>query len=69
MTALFGGKSVEELLAIFEQMMDNCLAVSGAIEHAQNVRDFTEWLAVIVTRENLKVQSTSYQPQLGVFGR
>ena len=37
MTPLFDGKSDAELLAIFEPMMDNCLAGSSAIDHAQHV--------------------------------
>ena len=49
MTPLFDGKSVAELLAIFEPMMDNCLAGSKAIDHAQHVRDFIDRLAAIVT--------------------
>ena len=69
MAPLFDGKSDAELLAIFEPMMDNCLAGSSAIDHAQHVRDFTDRLAAIVTRENLEAQCASYQPQLGVFGR
>ena len=69
MTPFFDGKSDAELLAIFEPMMDNCLAGSSAIDHAQHVRDFTDRLAAIVTRENLEAQCASYQPQLGVFGR
>ena len=52
MTPLFDGKSDAELLAIFEPMMDNCLAGSSAIDHAQHVRDFTERLAAIVTRKS-----------------
>ena len=69
MTPFFDGKSDAELLAIFEPMMDNCIAGSSAIDHAQHVRDFTDRLAAIVTRENLEAQCASYQPQLGVFGR
>ena len=69
MAPLFDGKSDAELLAIFEPMMDNCLAGSSAIDHAQHVRDFTDRLAAIVTRENLEAQCASYQPQLGVIGR
>ena len=62
------GKSDVELLAIFEPMMENCLSGSSAIDDAQHVRDFTERLAAILTRENLEVQCASYRPQLGVFG-
>ena len=69
MTPLFDGRSDAELLAIFEPMMNNCLAGSSAIDHAQHARDLADRLATIVTCENLEVHCASYQPQLGVFGR
>lgn len=69
MTALFTESSDEELLAIFKPMMDDCLTGANEIDHARHVRDFTERLSKIVTRENLEAQCASYQPRLGTFGR
>ena len=69
MPAFFSDRSDEELLAIFEPMMDICLAGSNEIDHEKHVRDFTERLRAIVTRENLEAQCADYQPRLGTFGR
>ena len=68
-TDFFANKSDAALLALFEPVMENCLAGSNEIDHARHVRDFTERLRAIVTRENLEAQCASYQPRLGHFGR
>ena len=57
MPAFFSDRSDEELLAIFEPMMDICLAGSNEIDHEKHVRDFTERLRAIVTRENLEAHA------------
>jgi len=69
MTDVLAGRSDDDLLAIFDPMMDNCLAGSNGIDHARHVRDFTERLRRIVTRESLEAQCADYQPRLGYFGR
>ena len=69
MKVLFDDRSDEELLAIFEPMMENCLAGSNEIDHAVHVRDFTARMRAIVTHENLEAQCADYQPRLGRFGR
>lgn len=69
MTDIFAEKSDAALLAIFDPMMDYCLAGSNEIDHEKHVRDFTERLRAIVTCENLEAQCASYQPRLGHFGR
>ena len=69
MNSFFTDTSDEELLAIIEPMMDNCLMGSNEIDHARHVRDFTERLRNIVTRENLEAQCASYQPRLGTIGQ
>ena len=69
MTVLFDDRSDDELLLIFEPMMENSLAGSNEIDHARHVRDFTDRLRNIVTRENLESQCADYQPRLGRFGQ
>ena len=69
MTDMFADKSDEALLAIFDPLMDHCLAGSNEIDHEKHVRDFTDRLRAIVTRENLEAQCASYQSRLGHFGR
>ena len=56
-----------EILAIFEPLMDDCLAASTKRDHAKHVRDFTDRLRVIVTPENLAVQLESRQLTNGYF--
>ena len=52
----------EEILSIVEPMMDNCLEGSNEGDHEKHVRDFTDRLKNVVTRENLKSQ-LSYRPR------
>ena len=68
-TASAFDKSDEELLAIFEPMMDNCLRGSTERDHAMHVRDFTERLRAIVTPENLAAQCEAGQATHGFFAR
>lgn len=62
-------KSDEELLAIFEPLMDNCLKGSTERDHAMHVRDFTDRLRAIVTPENLAAQCEAGQASHGHFDR
>lgn len=68
-TASAFDKSDEELLAIFEPMMDNCLRGSTERDHAMHVRDFTDRLRAIVTPENLAAQCEAGQATHGFFAR
>ena len=59
--------SESEILAIANPIMDNLMAASSKIDHARHVRDFTENLKAIVTKENLEAQCKEYQAKLGNF--
>jgi hypothetical protein len=47
--------------------MDNLMQASTEIDHARHVKDFTEKLKSIVTKENLEAQCKEYQAKLGYF--
>ncbi|MBI1423399.1 MAG: hypothetical protein GC149_08040 [Gammaproteobacteria bacterium] len=56
-----------EILAIADPIMDNLMQASTDIDHARHVRDFTEKLKTVVTKENLEAQCKEYQTKLGYF--
>ncbi|MCL7423025.1 MAG: hypothetical protein M8364_19210 [Methylobacter sp.] len=59
--------SESEILAIANSIMDNLMQASTDIDHERHVRDFTEQLKAIVTKENLAAQRKEYQAKLGNF--
>ena len=59
--------SESEILAIANPIMDNLMQASTDIDHSQHVKDFTEKLKSIVTKENLEAQCNEYQTKLGYF--
>jgi DNA-binding transcriptional regulator YiaG len=59
--------SESEILAIANPIMDNLMQASTDIDYACHVRDFTEKLKSIVTKENLGTQCKAYQTKLGYF--
>ena len=61
-------KSDDEILAIIDPMMDNLMAASTAIDHARHVRDFTDRLKAIVTREAFDKICRNYQNKWGFLG-
>ena len=56
-----------EILAIANPMMDNLMAGSTTINHAQHTRDFTERAKAIVTPEHLAYVCKNYQATWGFF--
>jgi hypothetical protein len=60
-------RSEAEILAIANPIMDNLMQASTDIDHERHVRDFTEQLKAIVTKENLAAQRKEYQVKLGNF--
>lgn len=56
-----------EILAIANPIMDNLMDASTNIGHEKHVKDFTDKLKAIVTRENLEAQCKEYQATLGYF--
>ena len=59
--------SEDEILNIANPIMDNLMQASTDIDHERHVRDFSEKLKKIVTKENLKQQCDEYQNELGYF--
>ncbi len=59
--------SESEILAIANPIMDNLMQASTDIDHERNVKDFTDHLKSIVTKENLEAQCKEYQAKLGYF--
>jgi hypothetical protein len=61
-------KSDEEILAIANPIMDNLMDASTAIDHERHIRDFTDRLKVIVTKDHLEKVCRQYQSEKGYFG-
>ena len=59
----------DEILNIANPIMDNLMQASTDIDHEKHVRDFSEHLKSIVTKENLQKQCKSYQSELGFFSK
>jgi len=57
----------EEILALVTPIMDNLMDASTEIDHSKHVRDFSDKLKSIVTKEALERQCQLYQKELGVF--
>jgi hypothetical protein len=61
-------KSDAEILAIADPIMDNLMEASTAIDHERHVRDFTDRLKAIVTKDYLERVCRQYQTEKGFFG-
>ncbi len=59
----------EEIMAIADPIMDNLMQASTEIDHQRHVRDFSDNLKAIVTKENLEQQCKTYQAELGFFSK
>ncbi len=59
--------SESEILAIANPIMGNLMQASTEIDHERHVKDFTDQLKAIVTKENLEAQCKDYQSKLGYF--
>jgi hypothetical protein len=60
-------KSDAEILAIAEPIMDNLMEASTRIDHAGHIRDFTDRLKAIVTKDYLEKVCRKYQEEKGFF--
>ena len=60
-------KSESEILAIANPIMDNLMQASTEVNHARHVKDFSDELKLIVTKENLEAQCKAYRATLGTF--
>jgi hypothetical protein len=57
--------SEDEILRIANPIMDNLMDASTAIDHARHIRDFTERMKAIVTKEYLQKVCEKYQQEKG----
>ena len=62
-------KSDEEILQIADPIMDNLMQASTEINHERHVRDFTERLKSLVTKDYLEKVCRQYQAEKGYFLR
>jgi hypothetical protein len=61
--------SDEEILHIANPIMDNLMDASTAIDHARHIRDFSERMKTLVTKEYLQKVCEKYQREKGYFSR
>ena len=61
--------SDEEILLIANPIMDNLMDASTAIDHERHIRDFSERMKAIVTKEYLQRICEKYQREKGFFTR
>ena len=52
--------SDDEIMAIATPIMDNLMQASTNIDHERHIRDFSDNMKAIVTRENLERQCREY---------
>ena len=58
-----------EILGVANPIMDNLMDASTAIDHERHIRDFTERMKAIVTKEDLQKVCEKYQREKGYFSR
>lgn len=61
--------SEDEILRIANAIMDNLMDASTTIDHERHIRDFTERMKAIVTKEYLQKACEKYQQEKGYFSR
>ena len=61
--------SDEEILHIANPIMDNLMDASTAIDHARHIRDFSDRMKTLVTKEYLQKVCEKYQREKGYFSR
>jgi hypothetical protein len=59
--------SEAEIFALANPIMDNLMDASTAVDYERHVRNFTERLKRIVTREHLQMVCEGYQRERGYF--
>jgi hypothetical protein len=60
-------KSDAEILAVATPIMDNLMDASTAIDYERHVRDFTDRLKNVLSRESLQAICEHYQSTKGFF--
>ena len=61
--------SEAEILSIANPIMDNLMDASTAIDHERHIRDFSERMKALVTKEYLQKVCEKYQREKGYFSR
>lgn len=61
--------SDEEIMNIASPIMNNLMEASTDIDHERHVKDFSDKLKRVVTKENLEEQCQKYQSELGTFSK
>ena len=61
--------SEADILGVANPIMDNLMDASTAIDHERHIRDFTERMKAIVTKEHLQKVCEKYQREKGYFSR
>lgn len=59
----------DEVMKIANPIMDNLMQTSTDIDHESHVKDFSEHLKSIVTKDNLQNQCKEYQEKFGYFSK
>ena len=59
----------EEILKIANPIMDNLMDASTAIDHERHIRDFSDRMKGIVTKEYLEKVCEKYQREKGYFSK
>jgi hypothetical protein len=59
--------SNDEILEIVNPIMDNLMDASTQIDHEKHVRDFSDNMKSIVTKDEFEKQCKAYQETLGFF--
>lgn len=62
-------KSDDEIMKVVNPIMDNLMDASTAIDHERHVRDFTDRIKAIVTKEHLQKVCEKYQAERGFFSK
>ena len=62
-------RSDEEILEVAGTIMDNLMEASTDIDHERHVRDFTERLKSLVTKDYLEKVCRQYQTENGFFSK
>lgn len=63
----FENMSDEDILKIADPIMDNLMDASTEINYEKHVRDFTDRMKAIVTKEHLEKVCKQYQSEKGFF--
>jgi|SRR6476660_334017 hypothetical protein len=61
--------SDEDILRVANPIMDNLMEASTVIDHERHIRDFSQRMKAIVTKDHLQKVCEKYQREKGYFSR